>query len=187
MNLFEEIYFGHTAPWEGGYVNHPEDPGGATKFGITIKTLSKWRKERGLGRTTLADVHNLTKEQAVKIYRAWYWEPTRCDDLPPALAACVFDTAVNSGPARAIRTLQRAVNHVARTSLAVDGRIGPRTLGSVDGLRRIKKQRELVTEFCAQRMRFYGDLPTFVSFGLGWARRLMALHVLAQVLVGTEQ
>ncbi len=106
---------------EGGYVDHPLDPGGATKFGITRATLSAAR-----GRpVSKAEVMALSPEAAAEIYRARYWKAVRGDDLPAGLDLAVFDAAVNSGPSRAIRLLQEAL------SVPEDGVFGPGTLAAV--------------------------------------------------------
>ncbi|MCD6073099.1 MAG: hypothetical protein K0S42_3615 [Microvirga sp.] len=103
---------------EGGFVHHAQDPGGATKFGITRETLSRVR-----GRpATIEDVRALTRAEAVAVYRRLYWDAVRGDDLPPGLDLAVFDLAVNSGPARAVRMLQTVLG------VAVDGIVGPVTL-----------------------------------------------------------
>jgi lysozyme family protein len=92
----------HVLASEGGYVDHPADPGGATKFGITLKTLSAWRGAP----VSKADVKALTKTEAGAIYRARYWDKIAADDLPAGLDLAVFDLAVNSGVARAKAFLQ---------------------------------------------------------------------------------
>lgn len=79
---------------EGGYSNHPSDPGGATNWGITIGTLSMWKKHKA----TVNDVKSLTLEEATQIYKAFYWDACKLDDiLDSAVATCIFDVAVNRG------------------------------------------------------------------------------------------
>lgn len=153
---------------EGGYVDHPKDPGGATNRGVTLATLSAW-----LGRpATKAEVKALTVEAVTPIYRKNYWDVVRGDDLPPGVALMVFDLAVNSGPDRAARFLQEALG------VGVDGRIGPLTLekaNSTPALDTINKLRD-------RRERFYRGLSTFSTFGTGWLRRLEAVTKLARGL-----
>lgn len=153
----------HVLQWEGGYVDHPDDPGGATNFGITLATLQGWR-----GRSvTKADVKALTKAEAGEIYKARYWDSCRCDELPEGVGAIVFDAAVNHGAGRAARLLQEALNVTA------DGQIGPVTLAAA----RAADARALVCEIAARRMVLYGNLAHFRTFGLGWSRRLMGTVV----------
>lgn len=143
---------------EGGYSDHPNDPGGPTNMGITLKTLRDWRG----GDVTPADVRALTREEAIEIYRALYWNAVRGEDLPPGVDLAVFDFAVNSGPRRAVRTLQRLLR------VRVDGGVGPETLAACR-----KADREaLIRDYCAARLEFLQSLPSFQTFGRGWARRI---------------
>lgn len=87
--------------WEGGYVNHPADPGGATNRGITQKTYDRYRDSKGLPRQ---DVKLMATEEDAEIYRMWYWQDD-WEKLGFPLAACMFDTAVNMGPVRAQKFL----------------------------------------------------------------------------------
>jgi lysozyme family protein len=153
----------HVLAHEGGYVDHPDDPGGATHFGVTLATLQAWR-----GRAvTKADVRALTKAEAGEIYKARYWDACRCDELPGPVAFIVFDAAVNHGVSRAVRILQEALGVVA------DGRIGPETLRAAASA----DTPALVQEIAARRMVLYGSLSHFRTFGLGWSRRLMGTLV----------
>ena len=142
---------------EGGYVNNPADPGGETKFGISKRSYPD------------LDIINLTRDEASAIYRRDYWQACRCDELPPLIALALFDSAVNVGPARAIKWLQAAV-HANQ-----DGVVGDETLGKAQALDPVLTAQELL----AQRLAFYGKLPNFGAFGLGWCRRTLRLfHVI---------
>jgi lysozyme family protein len=135
---------------EGGYVNHPDDPGGETKYGITKRQYPS------------LDIANLTVEQAKHIYKSDYWDAIKGDFLPPVVAGLTFDSAVNQGVPRAIKMMQRAL------MVASDGVIGPRTLSaalSVDPV-------EFASRFGAERALHYASLETFDVFGRGWMRRL---------------
>jgi lysozyme family protein len=156
----------HVLRYEGGYSDHPSDPGGATNLGITRAVLSDW-----LGRpATKAEVRNLQTETAAAIYRARYWDACRCDELPAGLDLAVFDCAVNQGVGRAARFLQESVG------VSIDGKIGPQTLAAA----RAAHPAELLREFMARRMNAYGLLTKlFAVFGLGWSRRLMATFAAA--------
>jgi lysozyme family protein len=143
---------------EGGYVDHPRDPGGATNLGVTIGTLSGW-----LGRpATKAEVRALTVDAVAPIYRKNYWDAVRGDDLPSGVNYCVFDFGVNSGPRRAIMALQRALN------VADDGIIGPVTLAAA----RTAGPERLVSRICSDRLAFMRRLSTWPTFGRGWQRRV---------------
>lgn len=88
--------------WEGGFVNHPKDPGGPTNRGITLATLSH---ERGR-RATVGDVRNLTQDEAAEIYRKKYWNLIEGDALPAGVDLLAMDIAVNSGTGRALDWLK---------------------------------------------------------------------------------
>jgi lysozyme family protein len=103
-NSFEPS-LAHVLKHEDGYVNHPADPGGATNLGITAATLAQARGHP----VSAADVAALTRAEAAAIYRRLFWNPARSDDLPAGLDHAVFDLAVNSGPGRAARLLQRVL------------------------------------------------------------------------------
>lgn len=139
---------------DGGLVDNPKDPGGITKWGICLKAYPS------LGRQGIID---LTREQAVEIYKRDYWDACRCDELPDALALLVFDCAVNQGVSTAIKLLQRALK------LKEDGKIGSQTLKIAN----TRSPRFVCVEFAARRAVRYGVLKTFADFGLGWMRRLM--------------
>jgi lysozyme family protein len=143
---------------EGGYVDHPRDPGGATNLGVTIGTLSGW-----LGRpATKAEVKSLTVPAVSPIYRRNYWDKVRADELPCGVDYCVFDAAVNSGPARAAKWLQRAVNSPA------DGVVGSKTLEAVRAL----PASTIINRICDDRLNFLEGLPTWGTFGKGWRSRV---------------
>lgn len=137
---------------EGGYVNDPADPGGATKYGISKRAHPA------------ENIAALTLDRAKAIYRASYWDKCLCDQLPPALAALVFDAAVNQGCDAAIRMLQKTLGVV------VDGWIGPATLGAaaVCG-------RETPALYLAERGLRYCTTSGFDRFGRGWFKRLFVL------------
>lgn len=143
---------------EGGWVDHPSDPGGATNLGVTIGTLSDW-----LGRpATKAEVKALTPATVAPIYEARYWKAAHCHELPAGVDYMCFDLAVNSGPGRACKYLQRAVG------VAEDGAIGPKTLAAV----KATPPATIIAKIGISRANFYQGLSTYGTFGKGWMRRL---------------
>lgn len=115
---------------EGGYVNDPDDPGGATNYGVTIHTMRRLGLDLNRdGQVTAADVRALTRAQAIEIFITHYNERPRIAQLPEAVQASVFDMYVNAG-ANAVRILQRLVRDM-RIECGVDGVIGPQTIGAV--------------------------------------------------------
>ncbi|SHK13865.1 Lysozyme family protein [Roseomonas rosea] len=143
---------------EGGFVNHPSDPGGATNMGIALRTLSEFRDAE----VTEEDVRSLTRAEAREIYRARYWTPMRCADLPAGIDLMVFDFGVNAGAGRSLRLLQRSVG------VTPDGSVGPITLAAV----RACRSAELIGRLAEGRLAYYRGLSTFPTFGRGWTRRV---------------
>ncbi|MFC3616333.1 holin-associated N-acetylmuramidase [Lutimaribacter marinistellae] len=114
---------------EGGFVDDPDDPGGATKYGVTIHTMRRLGLDlTGDGMVSVQDVRALTREQAVEIFLEHYFERPRIGALPAALQASVFDMYVNAG-ANAVKILQRLLRSMG-FDMAVDGVIGPRTISA---------------------------------------------------------
>ena len=147
---------------EGGYVNHPKDPGGMTNLGVTKRTLEGWLKRP----VSEAEMRALTPATVAPIYRENYWNAVKADAIPPALALCVFDFGVNAGPGRAIRLLQATVG------AAQDGRIGPGTLQAVSAYVARNGERQAVEAYQEARRDYYRSLGTFKTFGKGWLRRV---------------
>jgi len=135
---------------EGGYVNHPTDPGGETNYGISKRAYPS------------LDIKALTLADAKAIYKRDYWDRAQCDQLPSQLSYLVFDAAVNSGIGQSIRFLQRAVG------VADDGSIGPITLSAAKRM----DTNSLCARFLGHRLEFMTKLSTFDVFGKGWARRV---------------
>lgn len=157
---------------EGGYVDHPADPGGATNHGITHKTLARWRGVSPWWRLPKAEVKNLSLAEAAQIMKANYWDVVHGDKLPAGLDYAVFDYAVNSGPGRAVKDLQRVLG-----GIKVDGLVGVETLAAIEGKSVVK----LIAALCEARYAFVKGLSTFPTFGRGWTRRIMGDAVGAQV------
>lgn len=152
---------------EGGYVDHPKDPGGRTNMGITQKVLDM-ANSPAIGMTGLPnDVRALTYDDAAAIYHALYWNAVSGDDLPPGVAMIVFDCAVNQGAPTARRILQAALR------VPEDGVIGPATLAAVAKANPVN----LIREIAARRAHAYMKLDSLDdTFGLGWARRLFDVY-----------
>lgn len=158
-----------TLAQEGGFSDAGGDPGGATNFGITLKTLQEWRGREA----TAEDVRALTRAEAVEIYRAGYWNPARCGDLPAGVDLMVFDFGVNAGPRTAVKCLQEAVG------VAADGSVGPQTLAAVQGA----DARQVIGAMSRSRMAYYRRLPDFDRFGAGWTRRTEQVTAAALAMV----
>ena len=135
---------------EGGYVDHPADPGGATNLGVTIGTLSAW-----LGRKAeKSEVKALTVETVKPIYRKNYWNTIGGDGLPIGLDYCLFDVSVNSGPGKARQFRAATAGKFAKVT-------------------------DEIKAVCARRRAFFQSLKTFKTFGKGWMRRVAEVEALA--------
>jgi len=166
----EDDRFDPAAPGGGGrLVNHPADPGGHTRLGITLATLRRHRNEPGLGPDAL---ERLTLAEIKDIYYLHYWLPVRADELPRGLDYAVFDCAVNSGPRRAAQLLQAALGEAAGRA---DGIIGPQTVAAA----RAADVRETIREFSFRRQAFLALLPHAAVFGRGWRRRVEEVERMA--------
>jgi lysozyme family protein len=158
---------------EGGYTNHPSDPGGPTNFGITIHDYRRYIKASG----TAADVRAMTLADAAKIYRARYWDALRCDELPAGLDYAVFDYGVNSGISRAAKVMQRLLGI---------GEGAAMTDAVISGARKADVQ-SLIGRLCDERLAFLKGLRTWPVFGAGWGRRVAEVRrdALAMAKEGT--
>ena len=145
---------------EGGYVNHPADPGGATDRGITQRTYDAWRKSRGLAPHS---VRGISKGEAETIIERQYMDKVGADDLPAGLDYAMADYSVNSGPSRAAKELQRILGVTA------DGIVGAETLAAVLS----RDPAALVVALCEARMGFLKRLRHWQTFRRGWTERVM--------------
>ena len=154
---------------EGHFVNHPSDPGGMTNLGVTKKA---W--EAYVGRQVdEAEMRALTPEIVAPFYKARYWNPCKCDQLPLGIDYAVFDFAVNAGASRASRTMQSALG------TAADGIVGPATIGVATNA----DPDEFLEKFSAAKEQFYRNLPTFEHFGKGWLRRVSEVKQTAEGMI----
>lgn len=156
---FPEPVLGWLGVHEGGYVDHPQDPGGRTNKGVTQAVYDHYRQSQGL---PVRSVWHLTGEEHHRIYRTRYWARVKGDQLPPGVDYCVFDAAVNSGVSQAAKWLQRAVG------VRDDGVIGPVTLEAVNASDPLR----VVESVCDQRLNMLRRLKTWPTFGKGWSRRV---------------
>jgi lysozyme family protein len=148
---------------EGGYVDHPKDPGGATNKGITIATFRRYLKKDG----TKDDLRRISDADVARVYQKHYWDKVRGDDLPDGLDYAVFDFAVNSGTGRAPKYLQRVLG------VAQDGVIGPATLKAAHNA----NVEFAIDRLCDDRMAFLRGLSTFSTFGRGWTNRVSGVRI----------
>jgi lysozyme family protein len=152
--VFEKA-FQHVLKVEGGLVNHPSDPGGLTKYGISQRSYP------------YLDIRNLTVDQARAIYLKDFWLAAQCDLMPRGIDVMLFDAAVNHGPETAKKLLQQAAG------VKPDGNIGPITLSAAAG-------RNVLMEFAIGRALKYSNTKNFLTFGAGWIRRVFTVYEFAK-------
>lgn len=143
---------------EGGYVNHPKDPGGETNLGVTKRVYEDFGGTK--------DMKDLVREDVEPIYKKNYWDRMKCDDVPAGLDLCLFDFGVNAGTGRSAKYLQRMIGTVA------DGGIGPNTLRALGNYIEEVGTEGAIKNFQSKRQEYYESLSTFETFGRGWTRRV---------------
>jgi lysozyme family protein len=158
MNENWDDSFAAVLKHEGGFVNHPKDPGGMTNLGVTKAAIEAY-----LGRTVdEAFMRSLTPDSVKPFYKSQYWNKIKGDDLPSGVDYAAYDLAVNSGVGRAAKYLQEIAGVVA------DGMIGPKSLEAIKAY----DPEQMVMALCDMRLDFLKRLPTFDTFGKGWSRRV---------------
>lgn len=161
---------------EGGLSNDPNDPGGATNFGISLRFALKIGDLDGDGRPDLdidgdgdVDVHDiraLPRATAIDLYRTHFWMPAHCDRMPGPIALAVFDATVNQGRGPAITLLQEALG------VTPDGQPGPITLGAI--VRR--ESSALLADYLSRRIVRYASLVGWLHYARGWTRRVLLIQ-----------
>lgn len=160
-----EACLAETLSHEGGWADHPKDPGGATMKGVTIGTYERFKGRK----VTKAELKAISDYDLKMIYRRGYWDEVRGDELPAGLDMVAFDGAVNSGPSRGIKWLQAGVG------AQVDGLIGPATIAAANRV----SARDAINRACDARMFFLRGLSTWPTFGKGWQRRVETVRAKA--------
>ena len=170
MNTNFDACLAHLLKHEGGFVNHPSDPGGATNLGVTQAVWEDWI-DRAVSEENMKA---LTPNKVAPLYREMYWDRVKADKLPSGVDYCVFDAAVNSGASRAAKWLQTTVGAVA------DGAIGEQTLKQV----LLTNPQMLIDKYSANRLAFLQRIATWPTFGKGWERRVEEVRVTALKMCG---
>lgn len=166
MNANFEKCLAELLKHEGGYVNHPQDPGGATNLGVTQAVWEDW-----IDRAVSEDeMKALTPNKVAPLYREMYWDRIKADKLPAGVDYCVFDAAVNSGVSRAVKWLQTIAN------VPADGIIGAETLKQV----LLTNPLMVIDKYSAIRLEFLKGRSTWTTFGKGWERRVKEVEATAK-------
>ena len=143
---------------EGGYINHPDDPGGETNLGVTKDVYETWCMVEDV---VQKDMKDLSVDDVAPIYKLNYWLKAKCNELPTGVDYVVFDMSVNDGVSRAAKFLQGVVG------AEKDGIIGSKTLAMVNDMGKF----DMIEALCLEREDFYRNLNTFNTFGKGWLNR----------------
>ena len=154
---------------EGGYVNHPKDPGGETNLGVTKRVYEDWGGTK--------DMKDLTVEDVAPIYKKNYWDRVKGDHLPAGLDLCVFDFGVNAGTGRAAKYLQKMIGTTP------DGGIGPATIQKLKEYVDDQGVEHTIKLYQMGRQKYYESLSTFSTFGRGWTRRVEETTALALKMI----
>ena len=162
---------------EKGYVHRSSkaDPGGPTNYGITLETFRAWNGDWSLNRNALMA---MPKSEALKIYKAQYWDTIRADDMPRGVDMCVFDFAVNSGPGRAVMELQELLK------IKQDGIVGIITLNKIKTYP--GRERKLIGDLCANRLKFMKGLSNWRYNKNGWTNRVETVLKESRALVTSK-
>ena len=155
---------------EGGFVNHPRDPGGMTNLGVTRNVWRDWDNRD----VDEAEMRSLTPELVTSLYKTRYWDAVKADDMPRGVDYALFDSAVNMGPSRAAKMLQAALE------VKTDGVIGRATIAAATAADPV----ELLEAFSLGKEAFYQSLPTFATFGKGWLNRVAHVQDAAEQMMG---
>ena len=147
--------------FEGGFVDNPNDKGGATKYGISKEQYPD------------LDIENLTLDKAKEIYRRDYWDRYKCRFLPDSLSIALFDSVVNSNAKRMTKFLQQALGVTA------DGVIGNQTIGAANRL----PEKKVLNDFLDLRLEYLMSLKDWKYFGNGWGARVSKLRKYCEVLI----
>jgi lysozyme family protein len=167
---------------EGGFVDDPDDPGGATNLGISLRWLRSVGEDLGDidndGDVDADDIRALTPDKAQALYFQKFWAEPGLERLPGPVAVAAFDFAVNAGPRQAVKCLQEAL---CSPALACDGALGPKTMGAVEAFcSRLCGAERLTDKYLFRRIGFYQDLvgkrPGFLKYLRGWNNRVLALE-----------
>ena len=158
---------------EGGYVNHPDDPGGATNLGVTKRVYEEWVGRR----VTLETMQELQVSDVAPIYQKNYWNRVKGDNLPSGLDLCVFDFGVNAGTGRAAKYLQTMIGTTA------DGAIGPNTLRVLETYVKQEGLKGTIEKYQKDRLAYYKKLKHFKTFGKGWTRRVRETTASAKKMI----
>lgn len=166
-----------TAGSEGGFSNHPKDPGGATMKGVTLKTYTAYRLARGLARPTVADLKRISDAEVEEIFIRQYWAPVHGDELPAGLDIAVPDFSFNSGAGQALIELQRVLTALGYDTAGADGKFGEHTRAALVAAMKGVGEDRVINAYQDKRLAFMQSLKTWPTFKNGWTTRVREMRV----------
>lgn len=165
-----------TAGSEGGFSNHPKDPGGATMKGVTLKTYTAYRQAKGLARPTISDLKRISDSEVEEIFTRQYWAPVHGDELPAGLDIIVADMSFNSGGGQAVKELQRVVTALGFDTAGADGKFGDHTRAAIIAAMRQVGEDRVINAYQDKRLAFMQSLSTWPTFKGGWTTRVKEMR-----------
>lgn len=157
---------------EGGFSNHPADPGGATNKGVTLRNYQAYCKRKGKRKPGIAELKEITDAEVAEIFRLDYWNRVRADVLPAGVDYITSDYAFNSGASQASKDLQRTIAALGADPGPLDSKIGTSTLSALDSCIRQVGVARFINAYMDRRWTFMQKLKNFPSFERGWKRRI---------------
>lgn len=170
---------------EGGYVNNPNDSGGVTNFGISLRFLSQHPEVGDFdhdGDVDAEDIANMTRDDAITVYKQFFWDPFKYSNIvDQTIATKIFDFNVNMGAKRSHILLQTALNNAFGLNLSIDGIIGPATMRVINQFDDTGHEQGLLTAYSDAAWQFYQNIiaktPSYGVFAKGWKNRAYAINV----------
>jgi lysozyme family protein len=161
-----------TAGAEGGFSNHPKDPGGATMKGVTLRTYSAYRRRKGMPTPSVADLKRISDAEVEEIFRTQYWDAVKGDELPAGVDITAADFSFNSGGAQAMIELQRALTGLGYDTKGADGKFGNHTAAALVAAMRGAGEDKVINVYLDRRLAFMRKLSTWPTFKNGWTNRV---------------
>lgn len=165
-----------TAGSEGGFSNHPKDPGGATMKGVTLKTYTAYRLAKHLAKPTVSDLKRISDSEVEEIFTRQYWAPVHGDELPAGLDIIVADFSFNSGGGQAVKELQRVVTALGFDTAGADGKFGEHTRAAIIAAMRQVGEDRVINAYQDKRLAFMQSLSTWPTFKGGWTTRVKEMR-----------
>lgn len=161
---------------EGGYSNHPKDPGGPTMKGVTLATYTAYRRQRGKPVPSIGDLKAISDAEVQDIFKRQYWDAVRGDELPAGVDIFAADFGFNSGGAQAVTELQRTLTALGFDTQGADGKFGDHTRAALVAAMRGAGEDRVINAYADRRLAFMQSLRTWPTFKNGWTTRVREMR-----------